>query len=208
MVVTRLNDHMPLKNTDGWSVYRITNSILESATYVAKNEILGLCWMVDCGDEKPVLELTDGLNLKYILLTHAHFDHIYGLNDILEAHRETPVVTNDIGKEMLLDERKNMSKYHDAPFVIAHPERVSVIENGSFVDLAEGLMMKAVFTPGHNPSCITWVSNNIIFTGDAYIPDLKTVSNLPGGNKHLATESVKRILEFAKGKIIYPGHKI
>ena len=144
--------------------------------------------------------------VRVVLLTHAHFDHIYGLNDLLRVSPEARVYTNEYGREMLLDARKNMSLYHETPFVFEFPERVVVVEDGDIVDLDNGRSAKAVFTPGHNPSCITWVTDEVVFTGDAYIPGVKTVVNLPGGNKEQAKESERMIKELSIGRRILPGH--
>ena len=47
-----------------------------------------------------------------------------------------------------------------------------------------------------------------LFTGDSYISGIKVVTNLPGGNKELAAQSLEKILELAKGKILCPGHVV
>ncbi len=81
-------------------------------------------------------------------------------------------------------------------------------KDGDIIDLGHNIRAQAFFTPGHNPSCITWKIGDAIFTGDSYIPGLKTVTNLPGGNKAHAEESVALIKELSKDKFIYPGHEI
>lgn len=143
-----------------------------------------------------------------VLLSHAHFDHIYGLNELLKISQSVKVYTNKYGKEMLLNARKNMSFYHETPFVFENAENIFIVEDGDKIDLGNGLKAQAIFTPGHNPSCITWVIDNAIFTGDSYIPGIKTVTNLPGGNKVQAIESENLIKRLSIGKTIYPGHRI
>lgn len=147
-------------------------------------------------------------NTNCILLTHAHFDHIYGLNELMKTSPDALVYTNDIGREMLLNAKKNMSYYHETPFVFEYPDLVKVVNDGDEIDIGNGVLAKAVFTPGHNPSCITWVIDGMVFTGDSYIPDIKTVINLPGSNKQQAMESEKLILKLAKNRVIYPGHAV
>ena len=66
--------------------------------------------------------------------------------------------------------------------------------------------MTAYETPGHCPSCLTYVLDNWIFTGDAYIPGVKVVTKLPHGDKILAKQSAERILNMAKSKNMCPGH--
>ena len=143
-----------------------------------------------------------------VLLTHAHFDHIYGLNRVIELNPNVRIFTNESGREMLLNARKNLSFYHESPFVISDPSRIVTVEDGQKIPIGEGLTAKAIFTPGHNPSCITWLINDCLFTGDSYIPGLKTVTNLPGGNKQQAEESLALIKHLAKDRTIYPGHMV
>ena len=143
-----------------------------------------------------------------VLLTHAHFDHIYGLNRVIELNPNVRIYTNESGREMLLNARKNLSFYHETPFVISDPSHIVTVKDGDEIVVGKGLIAKAIFTPGHNPSCITWQIDNCLFTGDSYIPGLKTVTNLPGGNKGQAEESLALIKKLAEGKTIYPGHKV
>ena len=143
-----------------------------------------------------------------VLLTHAHFDHIYGLNKLVEVNPNIKVYTNEYGRKMLLDAKMNLSLYHETPFVLNNPESIVVVENNDDIRLADDLSVKAIFTPGHNPSCITWIIKDSLFTGDAYIPGIKVVTNLPGGNKKQADDSLKLINRLAVNRQIYPGHKI
>lgn len=63
-------------------------------------------------------------------------------------------------------------------------------------------------TPGHNPSCLCYANDDVIFTGDAYIPGCKVVTNLPHCDGKLAQSSVERILKLSVGKCIFPGHEV
>ncbi len=159
--------------------------------------------LIDPGD------VWDGVNgISSVLLTHAHFDHIYGLNELIKVSPEALVCTNDVGRDMLLDAKKNLSFYHGTPFVFDCPEQIRVVNDGDEVELGNGLVAKAIFTPGHNPSCITWVIGDMVFSGDSLIPSAKTITNLPKGNSTQAKESELLIMQLANGRTIYPGHKV
>lgn len=185
----------------------VVNTFFTSCSYVFEAR-KGDVWLVDCGDVEPLLPLLEGKNLAGILLTHAHFDHIYGLNELVQRFPDVLVYTNECGKETLLDARKNMSFYHETPFVFDYPEQIRLVDNGDEIDIAEGVKAKVVATPGHHPSCLTYIVGDAIFTGDSYIPGTKVVTNLPKGNKLQAQESIDKILHLAKGLTIYPGHYI
>lgn len=173
------------------------NSLFSSITYEFRD------LLIDPGD------VWDGFsNISKVLLTHAHFDHIYGLNELMKISPEAKVYTNEFGREMLLNTRKNLSFYHETPFVFEHPGTIVIVNDGDEIEIGNGQIAKALFTPGHNRSCITWIIDDAIFTGDSYIPGIKTVTNLPRGNKVQAIESENLIKRLAIGKIIYPGHKV
>lgn len=172
------------------------NEVMSSVTYRAGNIL------IDPGDK------WEGFNyVKCVLLTHAHFDHIYGLNDLLELDNRILVFTNEIGREMLLNSRMNMSFYHETPFVFRFPSNIKIVYHLEEMSMGD-IVIKAVFTPGHNPSCITWIVGDFVFCGDSYIPGLKTVTNLPGGDKKQALESTCLIKQLTIGRQMYPGHKM
>ena len=164
------------------------------------------CWLVDIGDYEKVADaLQTGIDVRGLLLTHAHFDHTYGINALHEAHPECRVYTAEYGKIALYDDKKNFSKYHEASFTY-NGDDVEVLNEGDQLEIYPGTILTAYATPGHCPSCLTYVVGNWIFTGDAYIPGVKVVTKLPHGDRALAKQSTEKILALAKGKNICPGH--
>lgn len=93
--------------------------------------------LFDPGDE------WDGFKgVDKVLLTHAHFDHIYGLNKLVEVNPNIKVYTNEYGRKMLLDAKMNLSLYHETPFVLNNPESIVVVENNDDIRLADDLSVK------------------------------------------------------------------
>ena len=76
------------------------------------------------------------------------------------------------------------------------------------VGMFDEVTAQAVFTPGHSPSCVTWVVDDTVFTGDSYIPGIKTVTIFPHADKALVYQSEALILDLLKHRTIYPGHSI
>lgn len=180
-----------------------TNSVFNSRTYfLSEGE---RCWIVDCGDIDAVM--AEGKRIEGVLLTHVHYDHIYGLPRLLELFPDARVYTNREGAEILGNSRKNFSRYHDDPVEISDDPRIIVVDDGQNVELLGGTA-EAFFTPGHAPSCVTWQVGQWLFTGDSLIPGIKTITNLPGGNKGLAIVSEEAIRQRAQalGLEIMPGH--
>ena len=187
-------------------VRQIVNNIFTSNTWMLFDDCYDYCWLVDIGDYEKVSDvLPSGIKIRGLLLTHTHFDHTYGINALNEAHPECRIYTTEYGKIALYDDKKNFSKYHEASFVY-NGNNVEVLNEGDQLELYPGTILTAYATPGHCPSCLTYVIGNWIFTGDAYIPGVKVVTKLPMGDKKLAAESIERIKSLAEGKKICPGH--
>lgn len=184
-------------------IEQIVNRIFNSCTYVLTCG--DRSWLVDCGDVEPILAHVGG-ELCGVLLTHAHFDHIYGLNRLMERYPGLTVYTSPAGLEGLLSDKLNFSRYHEDPFVLARPDNVCTVSDGETIPLADGVTARAVATPGHSPCCITWIVEEALFTGDSYIPGYKTVTNFPHSDRELAHRSEELILDLARDRHIYPGH--
>lgn len=184
-------------------IRQIVNSLFHSCSYVITQDHFS--WLVDCGDVDRILPFIEG-RLRGVLLTHAHFDHIYGLNTLLELFPDVPVFANESAREALSSDKLNFSKYHGDPFVFNAPENVHQVEDGDRISLFDGVVAQVTFTPGHSPGSVTWVVEDVIFTGDSFIPGVKTVTNLPHADKALAAQSEELIRELSRHRIIYPGH--
>ena len=105
----------------------------------------------------------------------------------------------------MASDRLNLSRYHGNSVVI-DGSRVCVCREGDVIPLFKDTVATVFETPGHHPSCLAYIVDDYLFAGDAYIPGKKVVTNLPGGDKVLAAESVERILRLADRKAICPGH--
>lgn len=183
----------------------IVNSVFTSITWILSVPGSDGVWLVDCGDCDKIVDRLAGRKVVGVLLTHAHFDHIYGLPELLDLYPQCKVYSNEIGRVTIADVRKNMSFYHASPVSI-EGKYISLCDNGSEIPLFDSVYAKVFSTPGHHPSCLSFMVDEYFFTGDAFIPGIKVVTNLPGGNKLQAQESVTFIQSVGKGKKICPGH--
>lgn len=189
----------------------ITNNIFYSRTYWLAEDKQTNVWLVDCGDfDEVVRKLPENSKIVGVLLTHVHFDHIYGLNLLMRVFPQCKVYTNDFGRQSLTDPRRNFSRYHTDvdDFVFEHPENVMVVGEGEKIELYEGVYADVYYTPGHDESCLCYEIGEELFTGDAYIPGVKTVTTFPHSNKKKALESDLRISSMARRMTVYPGHTI
>lgn len=191
-------------------IKEVVNTIFTSKTYILYKEGEGKAWMVDIGDIEPV---ADFLNEKQLVvgglfLTHGHFDHIYGVKNLLDFYPNCKIYVTSYCKECLASDKLNMSKYHEYPFTY-EGGNIIVVHEGDVLKLFTGEPLITFYeTPGHNPGCLTMVLGDMIFTGDAYIPGIGVNTIPPYSNKKQAKQSLDRILKLAEGKKIFSGHKI
>jgi hydroxyacylglutathione hydrolase len=191
-------------------VNRFVNSIFNSNTYVLYQKEENDVWVIDPGSSFN--ELIDwiekkGKSLKGIFLTHSHFDHIYGINDLQDKFSDVIVYASLFAKEGLLCEKLNGSLYMEIPFVLKK-QFINIVKEGDLIFLWKNIILKVIETPGHDRDCISFLVNENLFTGDALIPGIKVHTKLKYSNKKLAEESINRILnEFDNKTIIWPGHE-
>ena len=189
----------------------LTNSFFFSRTYWLSEKQDNKIWLVDCGDiEEVIKQIPTQSVIAGVLLTHVHFDHIYGLNRLMKIMPDCVIYTNDFGQKSLTDPKRNFSRYHTDidDFVFEHPEKVVVVGEGDKIELFEGAYADVFYTPGHDESCLCYEVEENLFTGDAYIPGVKTVTTFPHSSKKKAMESDLRLSSMARGMKVWPGHTI
>jgi len=113
------------------------------------------CWIVDApfgAEELVYLVRARGLTPELVVLTHAHVDHIGGLDEVRAAFPGVPVVIHDVERGWLGDAGLNLSGDFGMPFEVAGPDRTLV--DGD--ELALGATRwRVIHTPGHSPGGIT-----------------------------------------------------
>jgi glyoxylase-like metal-dependent hydrolase (beta-lactamase superfamily II) len=187
-------------------VTRIENRVMTSNTFVVFDADYDYCWLVDVGDVDKVREaIPKGVEVRGVFITHSHFDHIYGMNELHNAFPSCRLYTSEFGKEAVYDDKKNFSRYHEQSIMYEGSD-VKTLGEGDEVELYPGVNMHAYVTSGHCPSCLTYIVKHWIFTGDSYIPGVKVVTKLPRGNRTQAAESVEKIKSLSVRRTICPGH--
>jgi hydroxyacylglutathione hydrolase len=189
-------------------VVQIVNSFHSSNSYILYKKEFNNTILFDCGDYESIINWHNLNNkiISSIFLTHTHFDHIYGLNNINSYFNEIEVYTSTFGKEALFDSRKNLSLYHGKRFIF-DKENIITLTNGSTIKIWDNEVLKVFETAGHDKSCLTYEINQFLFTGDSYIPGLKPFIKLPNSDSTQASLSEKLILSRINAEsIVCPGH--
>lgn len=191
-------------------VIRFVNSRFNSNTFILSHPNHEGVWVVDPGDTTAVYEWMKSHqknSITGVLLTHAHFDHIYGLNEIVSRFPLCIVyIANEYGLDALHNPKVNGSRYTDeGSIVVTNNAKVSFYN--ITIQLWEGIEMQTFSTPGHSPDSQCLMVDVFLFTGDTLIKDVRTVTKLKGGSVEKMEESMKK-LEVLKGKhlMVMPGH--
>ena len=191
---------------DEMIIDKIVNSVFRSNTYIISNKLNPYCWLVDIGDVEPVLSIVNDRTVRGVFITHSHYDHIYGILPLLEKYPDCMIYTSAEGKEGLLSDKFNFSRYHGDP-ISYKGNNISVLEDGDSVELFEDIVITAMLTPGHDKSCITYYTDKELFTGDSYIPGIEVFTSFPRSNKADSEISLTKIYKLFESRKIYPGHQ-
>lgn len=138
------------------------------------------CIIVDPGDEfEKIKNKIDTLKLNPIkvLITHHHFDHVGALDDIMKSYKIDMIDFNNY-------------------------------KNDNEIIEIEDFIFKMIYTPGHKSDLITYYffDENKMFCGDFIFKNDIGRWDLDTGNKEEMLESIKKIKNYPKNTIIYPGH--
>lgn len=175
------------------------------------------CYIINCPETKEGLVIDPGgsvedimdiikenqLNIKYILLTHGHGDHIGGVKELKEL-LEVPVLAHEDELELLAKAELNLSNImYMGPVELEVEQELKDGDTISFGSL-EG---KVIHTPGHSKGGICFKVNKDLFTGDTLFKQSVGRSDLDGGDHEQLISSIKnKLLVLDNDTKIYPGH--
>lgn len=147
------------------------------------------------------------LEARGVFLTHTHFDHIYGLNALVETYPDIVVYVSENGRQGLYSDKLNMSRYGGAPFVYKYGNTVT-LKNHDEIPLCDNHTLVVYETPGHDWSCLCFLCDGYLFTGDSYLPRYGVVAGFPKSDKAQARLSLRAIRQLLteRAKACCPGH--
>lgn len=194
-------------------VERFVNQLMTSNCFVVIDDEVKRCVCIDPASEKSEREINliekNGLTLDYILLTHEHTDHTWGVNALLEQYPSAKVICSELCKEFLPREAKAYFQlYYDDPNYSYNVVRVDyTTEELKWYLEWVGHSINFIATPGHSPGSICIAIDNSVFGGDTLMPFKPFIKKRNGGSVEQFQESVKKMAAaYSKNTIVYPGH--
>lgn len=189
-------------------VKKLINKPVDSNTYILSNLEYKHCLIVDPGnpDISKLINYFSVIDKQplAILLTHEHFDHIYGVNELLKLYPEIKVYGSSKTIERIQNKRKNLSLYYDQlGYEILNANFEVIIEDSINIS---SFHIKILKTTGHTDSSLSYLVEEKLFTGDFLIKDESTVTKFPTGNRLDFLSSFEKFKGIINASIIYPGH--
>ncbi len=153
-------------------------------------------------DVKEIMNALNGAKLRYILLTHGHFDHILKL-DALKCATGAEICIHASDSAMLTDPELNASEFFGLEFVSLGADRT--LEDGDKLPLGREII-EVVHTPGHTPGSVCFDCGYDLICGDTLFTSGYGRYDLPGGDSRVLFHSLKKLADRQDNPMIHPGH--
>ncbi|MFC1861644.1 MBL fold metallo-hydrolase [Chloroflexota bacterium] len=179
-----------------------------SNCYIVGSESTMEGFIIDPGEEANAIinSIKDlKLDIKTIVLTHSHIDHISALGEVKEATGAEIAVHTDDARALLSGEGRSVS----AMFGIAYktpPAPDRLLNDGDNIDIVD-LHFTVIHTPGHTPGGICLLGHDVVFTGDTLFNCGIGRTDLPGGSYQELMNSINsKLMQLPENTTVYPGH--
>ena len=162
--------------------------------------------IIDPGAEaNKILKKVEDLELeiKLIVLTHAHIDHVGALKEVKEA-TDAEVAIHVDGAGSLQARPSSGQEFHLSLQVLPPPDRL--LKGGDSIDVSD-LHFLVLHTPGHTPGGICLLGEGVVFTGDTLFNFSIGRFDMPGGSGSQLMNGIHtKLMVLPDSTIVYPGH--
>lgn len=176
--------------------------------YIVTDEASMDTVIIDPADEEEKILLAvsqKGCKVKGVLLTHGHFDHIYGVSQVIAALR-VPLYAGEAEEELLENPSLNLSVMGDYGPVGLKADHW--LKDGEKLSLGT-LSFIAISTPGHTKGGISYYmpEDGILFSGDTLFWESIGRTDFPTGNEGVLIKSIQeKLMPLPDAVKVYTGH--
>lgn len=180
---------------------------LQVNSYVLYQEGGDTAIVIDAAETQPIYAHLQqkGLSCSHILLTHGHFDHIFGVAD-LQKLTGAKICIHELDADMLFDDEKSLAILEALHVSPCHADML--LKDDDTV-IAAGMSIRVLHTPGHTPGGVCYIFENerVIFTGDTIFRLGAGRADFPGADEIALYRSiVNKLFELPGDYTLYPGH--
>lgn len=193
-------------------INRFINSPVPSNTYLISMENMSSCIVIDPGskEEHELMAYIrkKGFSVDYIILTHEHFDHCWGVNELIEKTEAKVVCTQNCKGKVILPSNYFNKFYFNSEEEYSVNRVDIIVEDLGYVLNWNGVNIRFVESKGHSPGGMCISIENTLFTGDTLLLNTKPVlmKRLGSSNVDYKESILKIFSTYADDTLICPGH--
>ena len=174
-----------------------------SNTYLIVDTESGEAAVVDPSHLPSVFDVSiSNVKLKYVLLTHGHFDHI-GKTERYRREGARVCIHRDDASLLSDGERNASSLFMRDPMII--PDADVLLSDGDTLTLGQ-TDIRVVHTPGHTPGSVCYICGDDMFAGDTLFAGSIGRTDFWGGNMTKMRESLAKLKAMSNNYNVYSGH--
>jgi hydroxyacylglutathione hydrolase len=178
---------------------------LENNCFMISDEKTTECLVTDPGDEPDrIIDLIkeNKFSVKFILCTHAHFDHVGALQELKDETGAQIVLHSD---DLVIYRNATEAAKSWGFEIDPLPEPDLLVSEGDILRLG-ALEFRVIHTPGHSPGGICIYGEGILITGDTLFAGSVGRTDLYGGDVIQLRLSFKRLMSLPEETRVLPGH--